>query len=117
LAVPVAQAPQNVIAAVGDVASEGFVGSMHGLPVFVDPNIPVNLGAGTNEDRVIIAKASDVILFEGTPRSEAFRETKADQLSVLLRFYNYCALHSERYPKSISVISGTGLADTGTLFG
>ena len=109
LAVPAAQAPQNVIAAVGDVASEGFVGSMHGLPVFVDPNIPVNLGAGTNEDRVVIARASDVILFEGTPRSEAFRETYANQLSVLLRFYNYCALHSERYPKSISVIAGTGL--------
>lgn len=117
LAVPVAQAPQNVIASVGDVNSEGFVGSMHGLPVFVDPNIPVNLGAGTNEDRIILAKASDVILFEGTPRSEAFRETYANQLSVLLRFYNYCALHSERYPKSISVIAGTGLADTGTLFG
>lgn len=109
LAVPAANAPQNVLAAVGDVAAEGFVGAMQGLPVFVDPNIPTNLGTGTNEDRIIVARSSDVILFEGTPRSEAFRETKADQLSVLLRFYNYCALHSERYPKSISVISGAGL--------
>ena len=40
---------------------------------------------------------------------KAFRETKADQLSVLIRFYNYVALHSARYPKAISVIAGTGL--------
>ncbi|GIH91948.1 phage major capsid protein [Planobispora siamensis] len=110
LVTPAANAPQNVIAAVGDVNSEGFVGSLQGLPVFVDPNIPSNLGAGTNEDRIIIARTDDVILFEGTPRAEAFREPLAAQLSVLLRFYNYAAIHASRYAKSISVISGTGLA-------
>ncbi|MEU0691440.1 phage major capsid protein [Streptomyces uncialis] len=109
LVVPVAQMPQNVLAAMSDVTSEGFVGTLQGLPVYVDPNIPTNLGAGTNEDRIIIARSSDVILFEGTPRAEAFRETLAGQLSVLLRFYNYAALHSERYPKSLSVVAGTGL--------
>lgn len=109
LAVPAAQSPQNVIAAVGTIAAEGFVGSMHGLPVFVDPNIPTNLGAGTNEDRIIVAKADDTILYESLPRAEAFREPLAAQMSVLLRVYEYCALHSARYPKSISVISGTGL--------
>ncbi|MEU0426441.1 phage major capsid protein [Streptomyces canus] len=109
LVVPVANMPQNVLAAMGDVNSEGFVGTLQGLPVFVDPSIPTTLGAGTNEDRIITLRSSDVILFEGTPRAEAFRETKADQLSVLLRFYNYAALHSERLPKGISVISGTGL--------
>ncbi|MDQ0795578.1 phage major capsid protein [Streptomyces sp. B1I3] len=109
LVVPVANMPQNALAAMGENASEGFVGTMQGLPVYVDPNIPTNLGAGTNEDRVIILRGDDVILFEGSPRAEVFRETKADQLSVLLRFFNYAAIHSERYPKSISVISGTGL--------
>ncbi|MDV5147184.1 phage major capsid protein [Streptomyces sp. SBC-4] len=109
LVVPVANMPQNTLASMGAVASEGFVGTWHGLPVFVDPNIPVNLGAGTNEDRIITLRSSDVIFFEGTPQAEAFRETKADQLSVLLRFYNYVALHASRYPKSISVIAGTGL--------
>lgn len=108
LVVPSANLPQNVLAAMSDVVSEGFVGTLQGLPVYVDPNIPTTLGGGT-EDRIIVARSSDIILFEGTPRSETFRETKADQLSVLLRFYNYAALHSERYPKSISVVSGTGL--------
>lgn len=102
-------AAMNAAGAFGGVQSEGLVGELGGLPVYVDPSIPTNLGAGTNEDRIIIARTDDVILFEGTPRAEAFRETKADQLSVLLRFYNYIALHSERFPKSIAVISGTGL--------
>ncbi|MQT03172.1 phage major capsid protein [Streptomyces jumonjinensis] len=109
LVVPVAQMPQNAAATMGGVVSEGFVGTVQGLPVYVDPNIPTNLGAGTNEDRIIIVRSDDVILYEATPRAETFRETYADQLSVLLRFYNYVAIHSERYPKSISVISGTGL--------
>jgi HK97 family phage major capsid protein len=108
LVVPSANMPQNVLAAMSDVTSEGFVGTLQGLPVYVDPNIPTTLGGGT-EDRIIIVRSSDVILFEGTPRAEAFRETYANQLSVLLRFYNYAALHSERYPKSISVVSGTGM--------
>lgn len=110
LVTPVANMPQNLLATMENVVSEGFVGQFQGLPVFIDPSIPTNLGAGTNEDRIIIMRSDDVILFEGTPRAEAFRETKADQLSVLLRFYNYAALQSERYPKSIAVISGTGLA-------
>lgn len=109
LVVPSENLPQNVLAAMSGVVSEGFVGTLQGLPVYVDPNIPTNLGAGTNEDRIIVLRSDDVILFEGTPRAEAFRETYANQLSVLLRFYNYAALHSERYPKSISVVSGTGL--------
>jgi HK97 family phage major capsid protein len=109
LVVPAANMPQNALAAMGAVESQGFVGTLQGLPVYVDPNIPTNLGAGTNEDRIIILRSSDVIFFEGTPQAEAFRETKADQLSVLLRFYNYVALHASRYPKSISVIAGTGL--------
>lgn len=109
LVVPAANVPQNVLAAMGEVNSEGFVGTLQGLPVYVDPNIPTGNGAGTNEDQILILRTSDVLLFEGSPQAEAFRETKADQLSVLLRFYNYAAIHSERSPKSISVISGTGL--------
>lgn len=110
LVLPAANMPANVIAAMGDIVAEGFVGMLQGLPVFVDPNIPTNLGAGTNEDRVITARTSDVILYEGNPRAEAFREVNAKEIQVFFRFFNYYALHSARYPKSISVISGTGLA-------
>lgn len=100
----------NSMASSTGVISEGRVGVLQGLPVYVDPNIPVNLGAGTNEDRIIILRSSDTIFFESTPKSETFRETYANQLSVLFRFHSYVALHASRLPKSISVISGTGLA-------
>lgn len=101
--------PNNAMIAGTDVNAEGFVGTLQGLPVYQDPNIPINLGAGTNEDRIIVARTDDIILFEGSPRSEAFREPLAAQLSVLLRFYNYLALHASRYAASVSIIAGTGL--------
>lgn len=109
LVVPAANAPQNVIATVGGLDAEGFVGSMQGLAVFVDANIPTNLGSGTNEDIVIVMKADDVKLYEGTPRAEASRENQFKNASVVFRLYNYAMIHSERQPKSIAIISGTGL--------
>jgi hypothetical protein len=56
-----------------------------------------------------VFRSSDSILWEGAPHAEAFRETKADQLSVLLRFYRYAAFTTARYAKSVSVVNGTGL--------
>jgi len=93
----------------GVAAVNGVVGNIQGLDVIVDPQIPTNLGAGTNQDPVIIMRASDHILWEGAPNAEAFRETKADQLSVLLRFYRYAAFTANRYAKSTTVVNGTGL--------
>lgn len=109
LVVPSAQMPQNAMAAMGNVISEGFVGSLQGLPVFVDPNLATNLGAGTNEDRIVIVRAEDLLLMESVPRANAYREPLAAQLSVLLVLHNYVAVQMGRYPKSIAVISGTGL--------
>jgi len=71
--------------------------------------LPTNLGSGTNEDRIIVARAEDVILYESVPRAEAFREPLADKLGILVRVYNYVATQGGRTPKSIAVISGTGL--------
>lgn len=109
LVVPAAQGPYNAFGQyAGPANGAGYVGEIAGLPVYVDPLIPINLGAGTNEDRIIVLKRDDHVLFEGVPRAEAFRETKADTLSVLLRVYNYVA-ELTRYPKGITVIAGTGL--------
>jgi len=96
--------------AIGDgTVAQGAVGTLLGLPVYLDPNIPTNTGAGTNQDTIIAGRFSDLVLFEGAQRAEAFRETKADQLSVLFRLYNYAAIITERYPKSIGLVTGTGL--------
>lgn len=109
-------AGSNVETVGGSNSVQGPVGTLQGLPVWQDPSIPLNLGGGTNEDRIIIARTDDIILFEGNPRAEAFREPLAANLSILLRFYNYVALHAGRYPKSISVVSGTGMINTAAAF-
>ena len=106
---PNVSGPVNAIGTMDAVSGQGVVGSIGGIDVVLDSSLPTNLGGGTNEDVIVVARASDSVLWEGTPRSEAFRETKADQLSVLLRFYNYVAYTSERYVSSAVIIGGTGL--------
>jgi HK97 family phage major capsid protein len=96
------------IEANGPVA-QGYVGTMHGLPVYIDPLVPINLGAGTNQDNVYLLKADDLVLLESAPQTEVFREPYADSLGVLVRLYAYAATILNRHPESIGVLSGTGL--------
>lgn len=90
-------------------APNGMVGTFHGLPVYIDPVVPVNLGAGTNQDNVYLLKTDDLVLFESTPQAEVFRETYADSVGVLFRMYGYVGTILNRHTESIGVISGTGL--------
>ncbi|MFF5029243.1 phage major capsid protein [Streptomyces collinus] len=96
----------------GDV--EGPVGRVLNMPLLADGNIPVNLGAGTNEDRIIAARTSDLYLWEGSMRTRVLQEVLSGTLQVRLQVYNYAAFMPDRRPEAISVISGTGLvAPTG----
>lgn len=110
LVVPNVQGPNNAFAGMTDVRAEGSVGTLQGLPVYVDPNIPTNLGGGTNEDRIVVARFDDLYFWEGALRTRTLFETDADTLQVRLQVWNYQAFLAARYPKSIAVISGTGLA-------
>ncbi len=108
--------PSAAVNAMGDAASnfgEGqLVGTLQGLPVLVDANIPTNLGAGTDEDRIIVLRRTDPILWEegdGMPRELRFEETSGGNLTVKLVVYGYSAFTAERYASAVSVISGTGL--------
>ncbi|MGH8867081.1 MAG: phage major capsid protein [Actinomycetes bacterium] len=110
LVLPASHMPQNVLASMQNVIAEGFVGiTAQGLPVYIDPNIPTGLGTGTDEDVILYVDSDQLYLYEGSPRAEAFRETSAKTMQVFFRLYNYLALHSERYPKAIGTIGGTGL--------
>lgn len=98
----------------GNMAGYGSaaVGELLGVPVYLDANIPTNLGAGTNEDRIILAVWDDQILLEengGTPHLLQFEAPAAASLSVLLVAYGFSAFTAARQPAGISVISGTGL--------
>jgi HK97 family phage major capsid protein len=109
LVVPNANAPMNALGNQGEPVSQGYVGTIQGLPVYVDSLIPTNVGAGTNQDRIIVARMADLMAWEGNVKAEAFPQTYANQLSVFVRLYNYMSFQPARYPKSISVIDGTAL--------
>lgn len=103
-------APFNAAGVKTTVAAEGAVGSIQGLPVYLDPNIPVNLGGSTNEDRIIICRYQDYKLWESQVRTRVLSEVLSGNLTVRVQVYGYLAFTAARYPSSTAVISGTGLA-------
>ena len=88
--------------------AEGYVGKLFGISTIVDPNIPINLGAGVNQDPIIVLRAEDTWLYEGPLNTQVFAETYSNNLSLFARVYAYFAL-ANRLNSSIAVINGTGL--------
>jgi HK97 family phage major capsid protein len=109
LVVPTAVAYNPIAMDAADTTVQGMTGMFLGLPVIIDPNIPTNLGAGTNQDEVFLVKADDLWLFESTPQAESFREPYADSIGVLFRLYNYAGTILNRYNTSIATMNGAGL--------
>lgn len=103
--------PQNVPAFMSQIAPEARVGTMFGLPVIIDPNMPTNLGVGTNQDTVVVARITDARFWEGTPRMSArpVVDAASENLLVRLLFYRYVIFLPGRYPTSWVKIDGTGL--------
>lgn len=112
LVVPHANGPLNAVGVSGAVAAEGYVGSLLGLPVYVDSQVPLTLtkDAGTGEDAIIVARMSDLFTYESHIRAEAFEQTYAQNMSVFVRLYAYTGFIGNRYPQSVSVITGSGLS-------
>ncbi len=108
LVTPRASMPQNILANLDEQASQGLVGEMQGLPVYTDATYPVNLGANTNQDVILIVRSADMRLWEGQVRAEAFQQTYAQNMSVFVRLYNYISFQAARYPQSVVTIAGTG---------
>lgn len=76
----------------------------------VDNSMPTNLGAGTNQDPIVVCAPDDLYLAE----SESFiraADVLSGNLTVRLQMYSYSTFISHRYPSGIAVVSGTGSAD------
>lgn len=87
------------------------VGDVHGLPVITDANIPTNLGAGTNEDVILILATSELFLWQeadGLPRRFRFEQVAPPQ-SIRLAVWAYTAFTAGRFPTGSATIGGTGL--------
>ena len=94
------------------VGNSGKVaGTIAGVPVILDANIAVNLGVGTNEDRIYGICADEAYLWEDASAPLLIRaeQPPAASLGVLFVVYGFFAYTFERYASSAGKISGTGL--------
>ena len=98
----------NALGTSGSLSAGGAAGFLLGVPVYVTALIPKNLGAGTNQDRIVILRGGDIELFESTPRLEVLPQIYGANLQVLVRYFSYAAL-IVRNPKGLAVLGGTGL--------
>ena len=106
--VPNGGAPYNAAGEQNEAIAQGGVGTLAGLPVYLDPNIGTTYS--TSQDRVIVARFSDLALFEGPIRSRVLFETDANTMGVRFQVYSYSAFTTRRYSGAIAVCSGTGFA-------
>lgn len=88
---------------------EGAAGSLLGIPVYKDANIPVNIGGGTNQDVVYVLNTEQCWLYESPLQSASFDATYADQASILFRVLGYSAFIPDRYAGAVNAMNGTGL--------
>jgi HK97 family phage major capsid protein len=93
----------------GVAGGYGYTGQqILGLPVYLDANIPTNLGTNTNEDRIVVCASSVVHLFEraGDPVTLSFEQQAGTSLQVQLIAYGYVAFTAGRYPGASGVVTG-----------
>lgn len=93
----------------GIAGGYGYTGfALQGLPVYVDANVPTNLGANTNEDRILIFASPVVHLFEraNDPVTLSFEQQAGTSLQVQLVCYGYVAFTAGRYPGASGAVTG-----------
>jgi HK97 family phage major capsid protein len=88
----------------------GFVDNLLGLKVILDANVPTTLGAGTNEDRLLVVASEDYLLLEGPIFARVMEQVGSTTGAIRFDVFSHSAFLSKRYPASASVVSGTGLA-------
>ena len=99
-----------------DDATPDPISGLFGWPVFLDDAIPATYnssGSTTvqtgNEDMIFCVRPSDMLIFEGSPRTDVFLEPGSATLSVRFRYRNYAAAIVGRYAAGVGSIGGTGL--------
>lgn len=106
LVVPTVNNPENTLG-VGNQGAEGPVGNIAGVPVYLDANIPITISS--TQDCIIALRASDPLLWEGTPVLESFRSPLSQNAGVRFRLYNYVAFLGNHRPEGVGHIQGSGL--------
>lgn len=108
LLTPNTQLGTNVIG-VGNAAGVEAVGNIAGIPVVVDGNMPTDLGAGSDEDAILIYRADDVLLWEnggGAPMLARYDSVGSANLTIKIIAFGYSAF-MVRDPNSVCSLTGT----------
>ena len=103
------------ITSIGNPGAYGqAAGEVAGIPVVVDAGIPTNLGAGSDEDAIIVANRQDLILMEQaqSPLMLRYESVGSGTLTTRMVVFGYSAFTAGRYPGGVCKIQGTLLNAT-----
>jgi hypothetical protein len=81
-----------------------------GIDVVSVPAMMTNLGAGTNEDRVIALDSDEVLLYLDQPSIRVDPDTLSGNMQVRFQCIGYASLMATRQPTATAILSGTGLS-------
>lgn len=88
------------------------VGSIFGFPVYTTPNMPINLGEGTNESRVIVGRFKTGLILDREDVTYASSEhVYFTSNRTVFRAEERVGFTAARYPKAFQVVGGEGLAN------
>jgi len=87
------------------------VGEILGMGVCLSPSIPTNLGAGTNQDVIVLQRSGDSwVLEEPQMHLQVARDTEVNgKLACNISVWRYAAIIHGRYPTGYALVEGTGL--------
>lgn len=88
----------------------GLAGALHGVPVYLDPHVPLTSGSGTNEDTIFAFKRDAALLYEGAVILDIDRSVNFKTSGIAVRARQYFAFFVEHAPEAFGTVSGTGLA-------
>jgi hypothetical protein len=78
-----------------------------GVNVLVLPSMPLTLGAGTNEDRIIMIDSDEIMLFLEQPKISVYPDVLSTNMQVRFQVTCYAALLANRQPTATAVLAGT----------
>jgi HK97 family phage major capsid protein len=88
----------------------GFAGDLFGYPVVLSSNVPTNLGAGTDESRVIVGDFSQGLILDRQGMTvDTSEHVFFTSNQTVFRAEMRMGATFARYPKAFSVVQGVGL--------
>jgi len=110
LVVPGVAGPFNASGVIDNPAqAEGLVGTIHGVPVYLDAAISNTLSS--NQTAILVSKFSDTLLMESGAKTRVLPDVLSANLSIRFQLYGYAAM-AARYPAGMVKVVGSGLVPT-----